>query len=899
MTGRWTTRPGGGLRPEWLAALLDGAVSYDRIAGYFRSSVLDFAQEPYERVQGRVRVVCNADLDPRDIATAKSVVAAVRRGWNAEPHEVERPEVRNRYARLAAMLRSGKFEVYVLPRSAYGLVHGKAGVVRYADGRARAFLGSGNETRQGFTSNYEMLWEDDSLEAAAWVQAEFDALLTHTDTRPLNEALVEMVEKTLGTVKVPISKWVPDEAPAAAFAESPIERIGTGLMPHQKDFVGQVIRDASTFGGAQFVLADEVGLGKTVQLGMAAALLALRERRPALVLAPKNVVPGFQRDLWNLLGVPSATWDGVEWTTEDERAHPGPITACPRQLALVPTSRVFAQTPDVQKLLDRDWACVVLDEAHRARTNQVDDEDGAANNLRVFMEKIAPRARSMLLGTATPVQLHRQELWDLLKLLDLSAARTTGGHGRVLGSVASRWRHPAAALDVVAGEPIDGSTPVTAFAWLCDPLPPRWEAARDPTHTLEQVWDALPDPRPDTKGVKAGLAAEFEPALRDDLVQYAPELVRHHNPFVRHVVKRTRDGLAVHPSMQGYGDLLKRIDVDAHDASLPMSEPLAEAYASGRTFCAELAKRKKGAGILKTLVLRRISSSLYAGRRTVQKFLDGSVDADGESLDVRADARTLAPAERAALEATLRHLDDCGGADPKLVAVLDKLEGRTEGAAQAWLPRGCILFSMYFDTVAWMAEALSTHFPGERVGVYGGGARSYVLEAGEATPVSREDLVKDVAARRLRLLVATDAASEGLNLQALGTVVNLDLPWNPARLEQRVGRVKRIGQQVDRVKVLNLRYQGSVEDQVHQKLSVRLQDVNRIFGTLPDHLEDLWVIAALEGIEKAQQRLFAQPPVHPFKFLHDERIDTSTWERASQAVPLGQVQEALRKHFHD
>jgi predicted glycoside hydrolase/deacetylase ChbG (UPF0249 family) len=127
--------------------------------------------------------------------------------------------------------------------------------------------------------------------------------------------------------------------------------------------------------------------------------------------------------------------------------------------------------------------------------------------------------------------------------------------------------------------------------------------------------------------------------------------------------------------------------------------------------------------------------------------------------------------------------------------------------------------------------------------------------------------------------------------------VNVDLPWNPARLEQRVGRVKRIGQRVDRVRVLNLRYTGSVEDQVHQKLSARLQDVNRIFGTLPDHLEDLWVVAALEGIEKAQQRLFAQPHTHPFKLLHDERIDTTEWDRVAQSVPLAQVQQALRRGF--
>jgi superfamily II DNA/RNA helicase len=62
----------------------------------------------------------------------------------------------------------------------------------------------------------------------------------------------------------------------------------------------------------------------------------------------------------------------------------------------------------------------------------------------------------------------------------------------------------------------------------------------------------------------------------------------------------------------------------------------------------------------------------------------------------------------------------------------------------------------------------------------------------------------------LRLLLGTDAASEGLNLQRLGALINLDLPWNPTRLEQRKGRIQRIGQLRDTVRVYNMRYQDSV-----------------------------------------------------------------------------------------
>ena len=59
--------------------------------------------------------------------------------------------------------------------------------------------------------------------------------------------------------------------------------------------------------------------------------------------------------------------------------------------------------------------------------------------------------------------------------------------------------------------------------------------------------------------------------------------------------------------------------------------------------------------------------------------------------------------------------------------------------------------------------------------------------------------------REIKLLVGTDAASEGLNLQTLSTLINLDLPWNPTRLEQRKGRIQRIGQISDKIHIYNMK----------------------------------------------------------------------------------------------
>ena len=105
-----------------------------------------------------------------------------------------------------------------------------------------------------------------------------------------------------------------------------------------------------------------------------------------------------------------------------------------------------------------------------------------------------------------------------------------------------------------------------------------------------------------------------------------------------------------------------------------------------------------------------------------------------------------------------------------------------------------------------------------------------------------------VADGSLTLLLGTDAASEGLNLQRLGTLINIDLPWNPTRLEQRKGRIQRIGQVRDEIWIANLRYKDSVEDRVHQALADRLEAIHGVFGQIPDTLEDVWVEVAMRGV---------------------------------------------------
>lgn len=117
-------------------------------------------------------------------------------------------------------------------------------------------------------------------------------------------------------------------------------------------------------------------------------------------------------------------------------------------------------------------------------------------------------------------------------------------------------------------------------------------------------------------------------------------------------------------------------------------------------------------------------------------------------------------------------------------------------------------------------------------------------------------------------------------LQRLSSLVNLDLPWNPTSLEQRKGRIQRIGKVRDEVYVYNMRYRDSVEDKVHKKLSDRLGRIKGIFGQLPDTLEDVWIDVARHQEEAAEQLIESFQEEHPFIDKYD-RIADVDWESCS------------------
>lgn len=111
---------------------------------------------------------------------------------------------------------------------------------------------------------------------------------------------------------------------------------------------------------------------------------------------------------------------------------------------------------------------------------------------------------------------------------------------------------------------------------------------------------------------------------------------------------------------------------------------------------------------------------------------------------------------------------------------------------------------------------------GRRVLCFSGRAGERWSTDGRWVPMSREATKRSFREGEADLLLCTDAAAKGLNFQFCGALVNYDMPWNPMRVEQRIGRIDRLGQRFETVRVVNLHYANTVETDVYLALRRRI-----------------------------------------------------------------------------
>lgn len=888
------------LDKQFLNEKLKNAISYDRIAGYFCSSILEVAGESIGDVEGKVRIICNSNLSPEDVAVANHAQKMKQEWCEFSPEEkFTSPESCKRLFTLYELLISDKLEIRVIPDNVYGLMHGKAGVITYKDGTKTSFLGSINETKSGYKLNYEMLWEDDSEESVKWVQEEFDFFWNSQYAVNLCDFVVNDINRISKRVVIGLKDWREnsDEVIPSAAVEEPVYRKEFGLWEHQKYFVELSFREHKKDGGARFLLADQVGLGKTLQLAMSAKLMALYGDKPILIIVPKTLVWQWQDEMKTLLDMPSAVWTGLGWQDENgffyQAESVRSILKCPRRVGIISQGLVARRTEAADLLLQKEYECVILDEAHRARrrnpTKDPNKYKADATNLLQFINTITFKTKSLLLATATPVQINTIEAFDLINALSLPTYK-------VMGDMYSEWhKKPQLMLDMVCGKEPYPDSEITMWDIIRNPFPTRATSAQDRVNRIRDRLDISDKTYVLTADYYSSLSGSKKDSIKT--LYTTDEFIANYNPYIRHIVRRTRDFLENTVNPITGETYLKKIQVELYgegnEGAIPLEGYLRQAYEKAQEFCSLLSSRVKAGGFMSTLILKRIGSTIIAGDNTARKMLAWTesgkeilqeefnviFEEDDDYEEEISEVKKLTEAEVESLRELVKMLSLNHDNDPKYIKVLDILNNGAEIGDTPWKNSGCIIFSQYFDSAQFIAEKLSKDLPDDVVGLYAGGEKSGYFLKGHFHKDTKDSIKLKVKNHEIKVLVGTDAASEGLNLQTLSTLINLDLPWNPTRLEQRKGRIQRIGQISPKVKIFNMRYKDSVEDKVHAVLSDRLKNIKDMFGQIPDTLEDVWIDVALNKIEEAKNRIDIVPKQNPFINKYETKISTTgDWE---------------------
>jgi superfamily II DNA/RNA helicase len=602
----------------------------------------------------------------------------------------------------------------------------------------------------------------------------------------------------------------------------------------------------------RLLIADEVGLGKTIEACL--IFLELKARtgiRRTLVVCPSGLREKWRLELLQRFGYDFVILDRryLSRFVQDER-----ITGGQGRLQGIVALELIRRQEVQQELAEHlhPLDLVIVDEAHHAR-NETTETHRAVDFL-------IDRSDAALLLTATPLQTKTTDLFNLLSLLDpdtfddplafedrlapnvfLNAAIATLARPDATAEAVRKW------LASLQGEPAVREHPL-----------------------FRRVWSRLS---------KAGpLSPDEAAALRYDLLELNP---------IAYVFTRTRKR-----------DVASTIVRDAWTVRVPLSPEEGAFYDAVLAYARSRAQRAGSQLYPFVLVTRerQAASCLPAMRSFLEDAMRlatpkvGLEDARGD-LDANPDAE-VDEGERRELARLLELGRAVGNHDTKLGKLLELLERLVEQVGSEG--QKAIVFSFFRRTIQYIQRELSAR-----------GIRVYVLH-GDVKVVDRHGVVDQFRQDTgPSVLLSTEVGAEGLDLQFCNTIVNYDLPWNPMRLEQRIGRIDRYGQERPKVHIANFVLADTVEDRILTRLYERIGLFEATVGDLEEILG--------EEIEYIARRVFTETltPEEEIELAHQvaarianrkieqEQFEAQSWQLLSHdAIVMSEVDETISSGRH-
>ncbi len=518
------------------------------------------------------------------------------------------------------------------------------------------------------------------------------------------------------------------------------------------------------------ILADEVGLGKTIEAGIVISQYWAERRRRILIVAPSSLRQQWQQELYEKFLIPSALLDA---NSKDRLLGAG----CPPEVLIC--SYEFAQRHETSLL--RAWDVVVADEAHRLRSfwnGKAKVADAVAH--------IVDGARKTVLLTATPLQNRLEELYGLVSVFD-------PGYFHSLDAFRERYikNREAAAFD-------DLSDRVAQIS--------KRTLRRDADKYI-RFTERLP------------LTVGFEPSPDEQrLYELVNEYLRREELYAFSTSTRHLSALIIR----------KRLGSSTY------------AIASTLTHVADRLEREIGQGKRWTST----GSSIVDADLTHDE--EEELDDEPKAGFTPVDPRDIGPMRDEARELRgYAALANSITVNEKAVQLNHALDLGFERLRELGAPQKAIIFTDSTVTQEYIARSLTEAGRGDGLLLFNG-----QNDSPQATAIYKQwldrhkgsDLVTGVLAADRRkalvdyfrdegtIMIATEAASEGINLQFCSMVVNYDLPWNPQRVEQRIGRAHRFGQQHN-VVVVNFSNKGNLAEQrILELLEEKFHLFKGVFG---------------------------------------------------------------------
>lgn len=631
----------------------------------------------------------------------------------------------------------------------------------------------------------------------ATVVVRFDSGIEECDRNELVRSRGPLESITAGGVKSPVEVLSRVQAEAirsvndvwGVFARSKID-----LLPHQLWVCRQVLRKQP----ARWLVADDVGLGKTIEAGL--ILMALASRGALgrlLVLCPASLVEQWQHRMLEMFDVRLA------------RYHSGADTGKAnfwlihnQVIASIQTLRADHRGRHARLLEADPWDTVIIDEAHHLNA---DEEAGPTQGYKLVSKMVEQqRVRSMVFFTGTPHRGKNFGFFALLKLLRPDLFDPT--------------------------KPVPGQLPALSQALI-----------RNNKYAVTDL---------------NGQRLFQEPLVETEDYTYSPTEAAFYSMLTEFIMSGKAYASRMRDATQGRAVMLVLIAMQKLASS--------SVAAIRRAIQGRLARIEEARGELDRL--RHL-------QRELAEYTEAEDDADFERL-------AQLEEHIAAFDVELRLMED---EEDRLRELLAAAEGVTEETKIRQIVervrtrydnRSVLFFTEYKATQSLLMSALMQAYGQESVAFINGDGRALevVRSAGEkprAITESRSDAAERFNDGAVRFLVSTEAAGEGIDLQEnCYTLVHVDLPWNPMRMHQRVGRLNRFGQQ-KRVEVVVLHNPETVESRIWQKLTEKIDEINRAMANVMEHPEDLSQLVLGMAPSSLYRELFAKASSVPRDKLGD------------------------------